>query len=96
MQQNLYDQALAFQKTHTRYFDYLNEFKDFFAGENPGGFAVVFSSDDESIEPLLKEYKISARCIPLDTFARTRDLSIYRQTRRQKNYLRQGLLRPQW
>ncbi len=67
MQQNLFDKALAFQKTHTRYFDNLNEFKDFFAGDNPGGFAIVFSSDDESIDSLLKEYKISARCIPLST-----------------------------
>ena len=68
MQQSLYDQALAFQKTHTHHFTNLNEFKDFFADENPGGFALVYSSDDDSIEPLLKEYKISARCIPLDTF----------------------------
>lgn len=68
MQQSLYDQALAFQKTHTHHFTNLNEFKDFFAGENPGGFALVYSSDDDSIEPLLKEYKISARCIPLSSF----------------------------
>lgn len=68
IQQALYDKALAFQKTHTHFFDDLDKFKEFFAGENPGGFAVVYSSADASIEPLLKEYKISARCIPLDTF----------------------------
>ena len=67
MQQSLYDQALAFQKNHSHHFTSLNEFKDFFANDNPGGFAYVYSSDDESIEPLLKEYKISARCIPLHT-----------------------------
>jgi prolyl-tRNA synthetase len=67
MQKSLYDQALAFQKTHSHFFDDLNQFKDFFAGDNPGGFATVYSSDDESIDSLLKEYKISARCIPLAT-----------------------------
>lgn len=67
MQQALYDQALAFQKNHSHHFTNLNEFKDFFAGENLGGFAYVYSSDDESIDQLLKEYKISARCIPLST-----------------------------
>jgi prolyl-tRNA synthetase len=45
----------------------LTDFKNFFAGESARGFAIVYSSDDESIEPLLKEYKISARCIPLST-----------------------------
>lgn len=69
MQDSLYQNALEFQKTHSHHFTNLNEFKNFFGGDNPGGFAYVFSSDDESIETLLKEYKISARCIPLDTFA---------------------------
>jgi prolyl-tRNA synthetase len=67
MQQSLYDHALNYQKMHSHEFTNLNEFKDFFAGDNPGGFAYVFSSEDESIEPVLKEYKISARCIPLAT-----------------------------
>lgn len=69
MQRSLYDQALAFQKTHSHHFTHLNDFKDFFADENLGGFAHVYSSDDASILPLLKEYKISARCIPQSTQA---------------------------
>lgn len=68
MQDTLYQNALNFQKTHTHEFTDLNAFKDFFSDDNPGGFAYVFSSDDESIDALLKEYKISARCIPLNTF----------------------------
>ncbi len=71
MQQQLFDQAVAFQKNHSRHFDSLNHFKDFFSNDNPGGFAYVYSSDDESIEPLLREYKISARCIPLSSFEET-------------------------
>ena len=68
MQQSLFDRAFSYQQAHTHFFDNLSEFKEFFAGENPGGFAYVFSSEEESIEPILKEYKISARCIPLKTF----------------------------
>ena len=68
MQDTLYQNALNFQKTHSHEFTDLNAFKDFFSDDNPGGFAYVFSSDDGSIDALLKEYKISARCIPLNTF----------------------------
>lgn len=67
MQQGLYGRALTFQKAYSHTFTNLNEFKDFFANDNSGGFATVYSSDDDSIESLLKEYKISARCIPLNT-----------------------------
>ncbi|MBS0351879.1 MAG: proline--tRNA ligase, partial [Proteobacteria bacterium] len=67
MQQKLYQKALKFQQDHTHFFDQLADFKNFFADESANGFAVVYSSDDPSIEPLLKEYKISARCIPLST-----------------------------
>jgi prolyl-tRNA synthetase len=65
MQQSLYDRALTFQKNHSHHFTNLHEFQDFFGQDNPGGFAYVYSSDDESIDNLLKEHKISARCIPL-------------------------------
>ncbi len=67
MQQSLYNNALTFQREHTHHFTHLADFKNFFAGEDAKGFAVVYSSEDDSIEPLLKEYKISARCIPLNT-----------------------------
>ncbi len=68
MQNKLYQHALQFQKDHTQFFNDLNQFKAYFADENNSGFAVVFSSDDANIEPLLNELKISARCIPLETF----------------------------
>ena len=65
MQTNLFKQAVTFQQQHTHFFDDLNQFKEFFAPEKEGGFALVYSSDDPSIEPLLNDFKISARCIPL-------------------------------
>lgn len=68
MQSKLYQQALQFQKDHTQFFTDLEQFKAYFADENNSGFAIVFSSDDASIEPILNELKISARCIPLETF----------------------------
>ncbi len=65
IQQSLYERALLFQKANSYTFDDLEKFKEFFAGESLGGFAYVYSCDDDSIESLLKEYKISARCMPL-------------------------------
>jgi len=71
IQSGLYERALNYQKVHSHHFTNLNEFKDFFANDQANGFAYVYSSDDESIEHLLKEYKISARCIPLATSQET-------------------------
>lgn len=67
MQELMYERALALQKSRSTPFDDLEKFKEFFAEETSGGFAYVYSCDDDSLEPLLKDLKISARCIPLNT-----------------------------
>ena len=95
MQQSIYERALPFQKANSYHLTTSEKFKDFFAGENLGGFAYVYSSDDESIEPLLKEYKISARCIPL-TIRKNKAICIFTgKPGAKKNYLRQSLLAPE-
>jgi prolyl-tRNA synthetase len=68
MQQSLYDRALAMRQTNTRDIDSESEFRDFFtsADENQihGGFARCYFADEKELEPLLKELKVTIRCIP--------------------------------
>jgi len=45
-----------------------SEFRDFFTATNEnefhGGFANCHFADEQSIEPLLKELKVTIRCVP--------------------------------
>ncbi len=74
MQQALYDKALAFQKEHTLRIDSLDDLKAYFTPtskneekqEAHGGFALVHWVEDAETEKLLKEMKITHRCIPLE------------------------------
>ncbi len=74
MQQGLFDRALAFRRQHTRDFHDLAEFKDFFTPrrqetEEPeihGGFAIAHFADIPEVAELLKELKVTVRCLPLD------------------------------
>ena len=70
IQQGLYDRALAFQKEHTREIDSLDEFKKFFKsnGEKTidGGFVLSPWCEDEQVLEIIKELKVTIRCIPED------------------------------
>ncbi|RZA25095.1 MAG: proline--tRNA ligase [Proteobacteria bacterium] len=74
MQQTLYDRALKHREENTVKIDSLDELKKFFTAktsdeekaEAHGGFALVHWVEDENTQKLLKEMKISHRCIPLD------------------------------
>jgi prolyl-tRNA synthetase len=68
MQTKLYQKALEFQQKNTFSFNNLKDFKAFFdkKEEEAPGFAIAYCADILSIQGLLKELKISARCIPLD------------------------------
>ena len=70
IQQGLYDRALAFQKEHTREIDSLDEFKKFFKSKGEkaidGGFVLSPWCEDEQVLEIIKELKVTIRCIPED------------------------------
>jgi prolyl-tRNA synthetase len=67
MQQDLYLKALKFREDHTVRIDSLDEFP-----QNPSrpeihaGFAWCHWSESEEMEAILKELKVTPRCIPMD------------------------------
>jgi len=70
MQQSLYDNALQLRKDHSTAITTEADFRDFFtsADENVihGGFAHCHFADEDVLQPLLKELKVTVRCIPRD------------------------------
>ena len=70
MQNNLYQRALALRTAHTRSIRSADEFREFFTPKNPdqpeihGGFAVCHWAEDESVDRLLADLKVTIRCIP--------------------------------
>jgi prolyl-tRNA synthetase len=72
MQKSLFDRAMELRKQHTRVITSEAEFREFFTPmneENPeihGGFAICHFADSEVVQPLLKELKVTIRCVPRD------------------------------
>ena len=70
MQTNLFERALAFRKEHTHDIDSLDDFRDFFKSKGEktidGGFAVSPWCEDEEVVKILKDMKVTTRCIPAD------------------------------
>ncbi len=72
MQQGLFDRALQLRRQHTRPIDSLEEFKDFFTPVNAdkpethGGFALCHWVEDPAVDEILKDLKVTVRCIPLE------------------------------
>ncbi len=72
MQQNLFSRALALREANTQQIDTLDDFRAYFTPKdekNPeihGGFALCHWHDDPAVDQLLKELKVTIRCIPLD------------------------------
>lgn len=73
IQKNMYDQALAFQKAHTRELDDKEAFYAWFTAANPekpeihGGFALAHWCGDAACEAKIKQdLSVTIRCIPLD------------------------------
>lgn len=65
IQDGLYERALAFRTTNSQQVDSVDVFKAYFEGEG-GGFAHAFAADDPSYADLLKDLKVTARCMPND------------------------------
>lgn len=70
MQQSLYDRADQLRKDNTVEITTEADFRAYFTPkdeENPeihGGFAICHFADEESLQPLLKDLKVTIRCIP--------------------------------
>ena len=71
MQQALYANAFKFREDHTVKIDSLDDFRDYFTAKDSqspeihGGFAWCHWSESEEMEAILKELKVTPRCIPL-------------------------------
>lgn len=72
MQTNLFNRAIELRKSKSRTIDTLDDFRDYFTAKNAkkpeihGGFALCHWHDDPQVDALLKEMKVTIRCIPLD------------------------------
>jgi prolyl-tRNA synthetase len=70
IQTNLYDRALAFRQERTRTIDSIDEFREFFTsgddGGPAGGFALAHFVDNGGGDEILKELKVTPRCIPIE------------------------------
>jgi prolyl-tRNA synthetase len=67
MQKNIFEKAQIFQKDNIQEVSSLDELKEYFAKED-AGFALCYSDPEvnEDREKLLKELKVTARCIPFE------------------------------
>ncbi|MEZ6092154.1 MAG: proline--tRNA ligase, partial [Pirellulaceae bacterium] len=72
IQDNLFQRALKLRQDHTVDIDNEADFRSYFTPANPdraeihGGFAHCYFSSESDLEPLLKELKVTIRCVPLD------------------------------
>jgi prolyl-tRNA synthetase len=70
IQQALYDRADHLRQEHTCTITNEADFRDYFTPNNPdtpeihGGFAMCHFADEKSLDALLKELKVTIRCIP--------------------------------
>lgn len=72
IQQGLFESAQRLRDEHTRVITNEQDFRDFFTPKNAsapeihGGFAICHFADHEVVQPLIKELKVTIRCVPRD------------------------------
>ncbi|MCA9097787.1 MAG: hypothetical protein KDA36_05355, partial [Planctomycetaceae bacterium] len=72
IQDNLYNRALEYRSANTVQIDSLDEFKKYFTPKDAdkpeihGGFAMCHFVDEPEIDEILKELKVTVRCIPFE------------------------------
>ena len=72
IQDGLYQQALRLREDATRRIDSLDEFREFFTPQNAekpeihGGLAYCHWCEDPQVDEILKDMKVTIRCIPLE------------------------------
>ncbi len=71
MQQSLYDRALKLRNDNTTTITSEADFRAFFKSEDEdaiqGGFAHCHFASEDEVEPLLKELKVTIRCVPRES-----------------------------
>jgi len=71
MQAGMYQRALQLREANTRPIDSLDEFREYFAPKNEerpeihGGFALCHWCEDPAVDQILKDLKVTIRCVPL-------------------------------
>ncbi|MCA8920370.1 MAG: proline--tRNA ligase [Planctomycetes bacterium] len=71
IQDALYQRALAYREEHSHDFDDLESMLAFFTPQNAdkpeihGGFARAYATEGPEVQAILKQHKLTARCIPL-------------------------------
>jgi prolyl-tRNA synthetase len=72
IQSQLYDRALVLRQHNTQVIDSLADFRDYFTAQNAekpeihGGFALCHWQEDPQVDEVLKQLKVTIRCLPLD------------------------------
>jgi prolyl-tRNA synthetase len=72
IQNTLLARADALRKEHTREIDGIDEFRAFFTPQNSdkpeihGGFAICHWTESPEMDEILKELKVTIRCVPLE------------------------------
>ena len=72
IQDNLFQRALAVRQENTHRIDSVDDFRQFFTPKDAskpeihGGFAESHWSEDPAVDALLKELKVTIRCLPLN------------------------------
>jgi len=68
MQQNLFDKARKLREENSKEIHNEADFRDFFSSKSEneihGGFAYCYFADEAALEPLLKDLKVTIRCVP--------------------------------
>lgn len=70
IQQDLFDRAIQLREENTKTIDNLDDFKAYFTAQNKkkpeihGGFANCYYAEDPAVDEILKELKVTIRCIP--------------------------------
>ena len=66
IQQTLYNRAVALRESSTQQIDTLDDFRDFFADDAPGGFAMThWAGLDPAVDQVTGPLKVTPRCIPI-------------------------------
>ena len=66
MQDGMLERAKTFRDENVTFVADVNAFKKHFRKKGNPGFVWTFAEDTDSYEPLLKDLKVTARCMPLD------------------------------
>ena len=72
IQDNLFHRAVRLREDNTQYIDSLDDFRDYFTPQDAsqseihGGLAICHWCEAPAVDELLKELKVTVRCIPLE------------------------------